>query len=404
MSKWLHINQIVESVSITHKFHKPMLCFLNTSDIEGGKIVNINRLPIEKLKGQAKKTIKKDDILFSEIRPKNRRFAYVEITDTEDYVVSTKLMVLRKFNPEVDNKYFYYFVTSYDMLAKLQSRAENRICSFPQITFDLLSEYRVRIPELSEQQQIVRVLASIDAKIELNNKTDIQIEQLLKLLYDYWFVQFDFPDKNGHPYRTSGGKMVFNSEVGRDIPVGWKIGNLSDIAQITLGQSPEGDSYNDDGNGMVFFQGCTDFGARFPMVRQYTTAPTRFAKKDDFLLSVRAPVGSINIADRDCCIGRGLAALRSKTSHDTYLYGALKGLKTIFDRRDSTGTTFGSITKDDLFSLKVIIPEIGVLNSYKQATATQFNLQNKVNSETQELTKLRDWILPLLMNGQVKIN
>lgn len=106
MSVMLPINKVVQSVSITHKFDKPILKFLNTSDVENGKIININHLPKEELKGQAKKTIQKHDILFSEIRPKNRRFAYVDIDDTSDFVVSTKLMVLRKINPEVDNKYW----------------------------------------------------------------------------------------------------------------------------------------------------------------------------------------------------------------------------------------------------------------------------------------------------------
>jgi len=223
MSRMLPINKVVESVSITHKFDKPVLKFLNTSDVENGKIVNINNLPIQDLKGQAKKTIKKHDILFSEIRPKNRRFAYVDIDDTYDFVVSTKLMVLRNINSEVDNKYFYYFLTNDHMLSILQDRAENRIGSFPQITFDLLSEYFIRVPHLSEQIKIASILSALDSKIELNNRINAELEAMAKTLYDYWFVQFDFPDKNGKPYKTSGGKMVWNEELKRDIPESWKL-------------------------------------------------------------------------------------------------------------------------------------------------------------------------------------
>ena len=153
MSKWLSIGEIVESVSITHTFDKPKLKFLNTADAEKGEIVNYTELPISELKGQAKKTMQKDDILFSEVRPKNKHYAYVDIEDCSDYVVSTKLMVLRKFNEDVDNKYFYYSLINDKMLDILQSRAENRICSFPQITFDLLSEYKIRIPEIYEQRK-----------------------------------------------------------------------------------------------------------------------------------------------------------------------------------------------------------------------------------------------------------
>jgi type I restriction enzyme S subunit len=400
----LPINKVVESVSITHKFDKPVLKFLNTSDVENGKIININHLPIDELKGQAKKTIQKHDILFSEIRPKNRRFAYVDIDDTYDYVVSTKLMVLRNINPEVDNKYFYYFLTNDHMLSILQDRAENRIGSFPQITFDLLSEYYIRVPKLAEQQKIASVLSALDSKIELNNRINAELEAMAKTLYDYWFVQFDFPNAKGKPYKTSGGKMVWNEGLKREIPEGWEKGELKDIANITMGQSPPGESYNEVGNGMIFYQGCTDFGNRFPTVRKFTTEPTRFAKEGDILLSVRAPVGTLNISKEDCCIGRGLGALNSKDNCIAYLFGVMVNLKQIFDRRNVDGTTFGSITKDDLFSLKVIKPEKSILKQYHSIINPAFEKQNKLELENIKLTELRDWLLPMLMNGQIKVN
>ncbi len=170
-----------------------------------------------------------------------------------------------------------------------------------------------------------------------------------------------------------------------------------------MGQSPPGESYNQDGKGMIFFQGCTDFGNRFPSVRQFTTQPTRFAKAGDILLSVRAPVGTINIAKEDCCIGRGLAALNSKNNAITYLFGVMINFKQVFDRRNVNGTTFGSITKDDLFSLKVLKPDKKILEQYQKVINPTFEKQNKLELETQTLIELRDWLLPMLMNGQVKV-
>lgn len=149
--KYLKVNQIVQSISITHKFDKDCLYAINTSDVENGIMTQGILTPIKELKGQFKKTIQKDYILFSEIRPANRRFARVILSDCRDYVVSTKLMVLRKFNDEVDLDYFYYCLTNQTFLEILQRRAENRIGSFPQITFYLLSEYSFPIPPLSEQ-------------------------------------------------------------------------------------------------------------------------------------------------------------------------------------------------------------------------------------------------------------
>ena len=227
---------------------------------------------------------------------------------------------------------------------------------------------------------------------------------MAKQLYDYWFVQFDFPDENGKPYKSSGGKMVWNEKLKREIPVGWSDGQLSGIANIIMGQSPDGSSYNEVGNGKIFYQGSTDFGIRFPSIRQYTTAPTRFAKKRDILMSVRAPVGATNIANNDCCIGRGLAALNSKVGSITHLYYIIDGLKTAFDQRNAAGTTFGSITKDDLFVLPVVVPNTAVLLSFEKVCSAFFEKQMIIGEEIDLLTKLRDSLLPLLMNGQVSVN
>ncbi len=216
-------------------------------------------------------------------------------------------------------------------------------------------------------------------------------------------MQVDFPDANGHPYKSSGGAMVWNDTLKREIPAGWKDGVLSDIANITMGQSPSGDSYNEEGLGVVFFQGSTDFGVRSPEVRMYTTSPGRMAAAGDILVSVRAPVGTLNIADRTCCIGRGLSALKSKPSFDGYLYQVMVGFKQTFDRRSSEGTTFGSITKDDLYGLPVLLPQSEVLLAYAKMAESWGALADLRTKENVELTQLRDWLLPLLMNGQVRV-
>lgn len=168
--KVLKIKDLVRTISITHKFDKDKLIAINTSDVENGIMHDGTLTAIEDLKGQFKKTVQKGDILFSEIRPANRRFALVTKDDCADYVVSTKLMVLRKYNNEVDLRYFYYCLTNQPFLDMLQRKAENRIGSFPQITFDLLSEYAFPVPSLSEQEKIANIIFSLDHKIELNKQ------------------------------------------------------------------------------------------------------------------------------------------------------------------------------------------------------------------------------------------
>ena len=128
----------------------------------------------------------------------------------------------------------------------------------------------------------------------------------------------------------------------------WTEGTLSDIADITMGQSPSGSSYNEDGNGTIFFQGRAEFGFRFPTVRLYTTEPKRMACVNDTLMSVRAPVGDLNVAHTDCCIGRGLAAIHSKNNHQSFVLYTMFSLKKQLDVFNGEGTVFGSINRNSL--------------------------------------------------------
>ena len=230
------------------------------------------------------------------------------------------------------------------------------------------------------------------------------LEAMAKQLYDYWFVQFDFPNEEGKPYKSSGGAMVYHEKFKREIPQGWSNGILSDVANITMGQSPDGSSYNEDGEGILFYQGSTDFGLRFPNIRQYTTSPSRYANKGDILMSVRAPVGALNIANNDCCIGRGLSALSSKIGSMTHLYYLMNDFRLKFEGMNSAGTTFGSITKDELFSLPVIIPTKSVISEFEKVCEPIFDKQMIIGEEINALTKQRDELLPLLMNGQASVN
>ena len=265
----------------------------------------------------------------------------------------------------------------------------------------------LRVPDIQCQKSIANVLSAIDTKIELNNRINAELEAMAKTLYDYWFVQFDFakgkPAANGKPYKSSGGKMVYNPTLKREMPEGWEVKKLSEIANITMGQSPDGSSYNEEGQGTIFFQGSTDFGWLFPSIRQYTTSPARMAKKGDILLSVRAPVGDMNIANTDCCIGRGLAALNSKAGYDGFLFYVMKYFKQVFDRRNSEGTTFGSITKDDLHTLELVYPDDTLLQRYDSVVSNYNKMIFNRSLENQQLIILRDWLLPMLMNGQVTV-
>ena len=302
--------------------------------------------------------------------------------------------------PSESSEKFMHYVFTY-----IRNSIQNSVTGSIQdnINIDYLSQLDFKVPPKSYQDKVVGVLGTIDEKIDTNTRICTELEAMAKTLYDYWFTQFDFPNAEGKPYRSSGGEMVWNDQLKREIPKGWSAGQLSDIANITMGQSPSGDTYNENGSGTIFYQGCTDFGTRFPVPRVYTSAPTRFAKAGDILMSVRAPVGTLNIAMEDCCIGRGLAALNSKFGSQLHLLYTLSGFKQLFDVMDGNGTTFGSITKDTLFEMKVVIPRRDQIKSFEEMVQPIEQKIRVAEQENRELTKLRDWLLPVLMNGQATV-
>ena len=309
-----------------------------------------------------------------------------------------------KINPNFkeDLDFIYYCINNTVFLEYVLNNVDSKSAQ-ANISHFGIGNFEINWYDRETRQKIAKVLTCLDDKIFINSQINQELEVMAKTLYDYWFVQFDFPDQNGKPCRSSGGKMVYNSELKREIPEGWGVEKLEKIANITMGQSPKGTSYNEVGEGMLFFQGSTDFGWRFPVARQYTTEPSRIAEEDDILLSVRAPVGTLNIADTRCCIGRGLAAINSKVGANSYIFNVMQDFKKLFDMINSVGTTFGSITKDDLYSLQLVYPPTELLMEFDQLVKS-FDREIKNRSrQNQELNQLRDWLLPMLMNGQVKV-
>ena len=309
-----------------------------------------------------------------------------------------------KINPNFkeDLDFIYYCINNTVFLEYVLNNVDSKSAQ-ANISHFGIGNFEINWYDRETRQKIAKVLTCLDDKIFINSQINQELEVMAKTLYDYWFVQFDFPDQNGKPYKSSGGKMVYNSELKREIPEGWGVEKLEKIANITMGQSPKGTSYNEVGEGMLFFQGSTDFGWRFPVARQYTTEPSRIAEEDDILLSVRAPVGTLNIADTRCCIGRGLAAINSKVGANSYIFNVMQDFKKLFDMINSVGTTFGSITKDDLYSLQLVYPPTELLMEFDQLVKS-FDREIKNRSrQNQELNQLRDWLLPMLMNGQIKV-
>ena len=197
--------------------------------------------------------------------------------------------------------------------------------------------------------------------------------------------------------------LLVESELG-EIPVGWYVSNIDHEFDVTMGQSPPGYTYNENGEGMPFFQGRRDFGWRYPTNRVYCSAPKRLAKSGDTLLSVRAPVGDVNKSTSDCCIGRGIAALRHKAGCDAYTYYSMQRLELYFISYDSEGTVFGSINQKDLKALKIVKPDEKVLDAFMNVAGSMDEDIRIMEEQIVSLSSIRDSLLPKLLSGEITLN
>ena len=302
-------------------------------------------------------------------------------------------------NEKAHAEYLYYAILNAHKYFLMVSAGS----TVPSLRLGMFEHMPILLPPLPEQKRIAGVLGAIDEKIEVNRAKINSLSLLAQSIYDYWFVQFDFPNENGKPYKSSNGKLAFNPTLKRYIPANWSVQPLSELAEITMGQSPSGKNMNENGVGTPFFQGSKDFGNVAPTKRVYTTEVTRRAKAGDILLSVRAPVGDMNVALEDCCIGRGLASLRGKTCSTAFVQQVLIKVKQRFDRVNKDGTTFGSLSSDDLKDMMVAIPNKELLTKFDSIASKLFEQVLLLEEEVRSLEGMRDELLPLLMNGQLQI-
>ncbi len=336
------------------------------------------------------------DTIFARITPclENGKIAMVKGLEEGIGFGSTEFFVFRGKDGVSDSDFVYYLSrtdTIRDPAVKSMVGASGRQRADKAVVDDV----PVLAPSLSQQKQIADVLSAYDDLIENNMKRIKILEEIAQAIYREWFVYFRFP---GHEKIKS---INSKTEFGK-IPEGWKIGKLSDLAKITMGQSPSSDFYNEIGEGSPFHQGVTNFEFRFPVTTIYSTEGTRKATTGDILFSVRAPVGRINVADRNMIIGRGLAALKSVSGHQSFL---LYNLKHLFQTEDliGGGAIFASVTKNDLSNFPVIIPDTKMIEQFELNVRSVDQLILNISHNISTLRNSRDLLLPKLVTGEIRV-
>lgn len=323
------------------------------------------------------------------------------------FVPIVRLLTLTPDPEKLDINYLFYYLKLY--------RQEGLGSSQAQLTVPQLSSRTINIPSLKYQNLIGLMLSAIDSKIEINNKINSELEKLAKTIYDYWFIQFDFPDEKGKPYKSSGGKMVWNEEIKREIPEGWTAGGFNDIGEVVGGSTPS------KANNQYFTKSgipwitpkdlSLNTGKKFITRGEIDITPLglknaslKILTKGSVLLSSRAPIGYLAISRGEVTTNQGFKSIVPNDYYSTeYVYFTVQTYINAMIQY-SSGSTFSEISASTLKLIKVPLPNSELVRNYTQKVKDIFAQQDILEKENDQLTAFRDWLLPMLMNGQVKVS
>lgn len=309
-------------------------------------------------------------------RPTGRTvFVTNELIDAYDCpVIPASFCRLLRFDNRANSEFVYYWLQEMYSAGRTWGY-QNRSTGLSNFQYKVFADSEL-LPDLpiEVQSKIASVLSAFEKKIRENNRQNDYLAELGDALFNRECPQSNEPNAI-----------------------------LSDIAQVTMGQSPSGSSYNEDGNGEVFYQGRAEFGAFFPRRRLFTTEPKRMAREGDTLMSVRAPVGDLNIANEDCCIGRGLAAIHSE-NNQSFVHYLVRAQGRQLDTFNGDGTVFGSINGKALKKLPVYLPSSDVIARLESRLEPIDALIRRNDDEMQVLERMRDTLLPRLMSGEIDVS
>jgi type I restriction enzyme, S subunit len=383
---------------------------IRTPNIKGGKISRndcrfVTEDTYEKWTRRAK--VLRDDVLLTREAPMGE----VGIVDFDDTVfLGQRIMQYRADKSKIDPHFLLYSFLSNNLQHQFHMH-EGSGSVVSHIRVPDCSKFELNLPPLSLQKQISGVLKHIDRKISLNSETNQTLEQMAQAIFKSWFVDFDPVKAKMNGEQPEGmdaataslfPEKLVESELGL-IPEGWIASSMGEHFNITMGQSPKGETYNEEGEGIAFFQGRRDFGFRYPDVRVYTTDPKRFAKAGDTLISVRAPVGDKNMAAIDCCIGRGVAAIKHKSQSRSFTYAFVSHIEKKLGDSGSSGTVFSSINQNELKKVSFVAPPQELVEAFHKLVDPIDQKIEVLSEEIKSLSALRDTLLPKLLSGEIEL-
>ena len=310
----------------------------------------------------------------------------------------------------LDKDFAFYLISS--TLVKQQLSAAAQQTKIRHTSPDKIRDCTVWIPELTEQKRIGKLLRSLDRKIELNRAINQNLEAMAKQLYDYWFVQFDFPNEEGKPYKSSGGKMVWNEKLKREIPEGWDISLIKDIATTYSGGTPKSTNIEYYDNGEIAWINSGELNS--PIITKTTNYITKcglenssaklYPSNSILVAMYGATAGKVSLLTFEACSNQAVCGVIPTIENMLYyVYFHISSLYSHFITL-STGSARDNISQDTIKNILLPIPTRNILKLFDEKIGSIY--QTIVNNYQQidSLTKQRDELLPLLMNGQVSVN
>ena len=375
---YMPVGEACSSISDTYREKKNMVTLINTSDVLEGRVLNHERVPNSNLKGQFKKTFQRDDILYSEIRPQNRRFAYVDFSPI-DYIASTKLMVIRAKKDVVSPKYLYYFLKNTSTVAELQLLAETRSGTFPQITFSEVANLTIPVPSFAVQEVIVQTMQCLEDKITCNEQINDNLQQQAAALFSSLY------DRS-------------NTEV-----------RFTDLIQILGGGTPK-TGENTYWNGNIAFFTPKDVGIPYTLITEKTISKeglshcnSRLYPVNTVFVTARGTVGKVGMSGVPMAMNQSCYALVGKETHQLLVYFyTLKAVDRL--KHKASGAVFDAITTRDFESEQIMKLSDDDATAFLRVAEPMFQEVLNNNIENLRLSTLRDSLLPKLMSGEIDVS
>jgi len=396
MPKWekMTVGDLCDTISNSYRGDDKEVVLINTSDVLEGKVLNHQVVENKNLKGQFKKTFKENDILYSEIRPANKRYAFVDFSDTDNYIASTKLMVLRPRMDVIRPRFLFSFLSSKSVLEELQQLAETRSGTFPQITFSSeLAPTPINVPDLETQDRIVGILGVIERKISMNAEINKNLEQQAQAIFKAWFVDFE----------------PFNEEM----PSDWIIGTVDDLGtEIICGKTPLTKKKEYYGGNTPFItipdmHGCVYNVSteRYLSAAGVALQPKKTLPPNTVCVSCIGTAGLVNLVSEKSQSNQQINSIIPKEGISAYyIYLLMQTLSETINKLGQSGSTIVNLNKTQFGKIQVAIPSEQVLCNFDTLCKPLFEMILSNQKENIELANLRDALLPKLMSGELDVS